>query len=221
MSSLKVNQIKAKLRSMFEAHLDLSDISPTDKDRDQKILSRCLAALAIYFQAGCSPKEAAEAVWDGSDDNGIDAAYFDQSDSRVIFVQSKWINKGTGEPEAKEIGTFVKGVADAIEDEQETVHARLQAKYKDIALRLIMLGLPFTLSRSRLAQARSLNMGNHFWTEISNDLNGDDPDAIASAEIMGLSESCLANDPSQGNLSLDATPSNGLTSAPSIPHILE
>jgi hypothetical protein len=95
---------------MFEPHLDLSDIPSTDKERDQKILSRCLAALAIYSQTGCSPKDAAEAVWDGSDDNGVDAVYFDQSDVRVIFVQSKWINKGAGEPEAKDIGAFVKGV---------------------------------------------------------------------------------------------------------------
>jgi len=114
MSTLKVNQIKSKIRSMFESHLDLSDISQTDKERENKILTRCLAALAIYLQTGCSEKDAAAAVWDGSDDNGIDGAYFDPSDSRVVFVQSKWINKGSGEPEAKEIGVFIKGVRDAI-----------------------------------------------------------------------------------------------------------
>jgi hypothetical protein len=53
---------------MFESHLDLSDIGTNDADRDSKILSRCLAALAIYLQSGCSEKEAAVAVWDGSDD---------------------------------------------------------------------------------------------------------------------------------------------------------
>ena len=71
MSSLKVNQIRAKLGSMFESHLDLSDIGATE--------------------AGCTEQEAAAAVWDGGDDNGIDAAHFDTSASRVIFVQSKWI----------------------------------------------------------------------------------------------------------------------------------
>jgi hypothetical protein len=111
---------------MFEEHLDLTDISATDLERDQKILSRCLAALAIYAQAGCNTKEASQAVWDGADDNGIDAAFFDQSDQRVIFVQSKWINKGSGEPEAKEIGVFVKGVRDAIEQDVANFHARLQ-----------------------------------------------------------------------------------------------
>jgi endonuclease III len=207
MSTLKVNQIKAKLRTMFEPYLDLSDISSTDKERDQKILSRCLAALAIYSQTGCSPKEAAEAVWDGGDDNGIDGAYFDQSDSRVIFVQSKWINKGAGEPEAKEINTFVKGVADAIEDDQANFHPRLQGKLSDIALRLITPGTSVHLVLVSTGASSLAKHGQSVVDGILDDLNGDDPDGIASAEVMGLSEvySCLANDPFQGNLSLDAT----------------
>lgn len=91
MSSLKVNQIRAKLRSMFEPFLDLNDIGASDSDRESKILSRSLAALAVYLKTGCAEEEAAAAVWDGSLDNGIDAAYFDTSASQVIFVQSKWI----------------------------------------------------------------------------------------------------------------------------------
>jgi hypothetical protein len=93
MSCLKVNQIKTKFRSMFEAHLDLTDISSHDSERESKVLSRCLAAFAIYLRAGCSEKDAAAAVWDGSDDNGIDGAYFDAGDSRVLFVQAKWITE--------------------------------------------------------------------------------------------------------------------------------
>lgn len=87
MSSLKVNQIRAKLRSMFEGHLDLKDVGIADSDRDSKILSRCLAALAIFLQTRCTESDAASAVSDGSDDNGIDAAYFDTSGSRVLLVQ--------------------------------------------------------------------------------------------------------------------------------------
>src|SRR4051812_42659435 len=108
MSQLKVNQIKSKLMSMFSPYLNLADISANDKEREQKILTRCLAAMAIYLQTACTEKEAAASVWDGADDNGIDAAYYDSAESRVIFVQSKWINKGSGEPEAKEIAPFIK-----------------------------------------------------------------------------------------------------------------
>jgi hypothetical protein len=48
---------------MFEGHLDLSDIGNSDQERESKILSRCLAALAVYLQTGCTEKEAAGAVW--------------------------------------------------------------------------------------------------------------------------------------------------------------
>jgi Iron-sulfur binding domain of endonuclease III len=187
MSSLKVNQIKAKLRTMFEPHLDLGDISTTDKERDQKILSRCLAALAIYSQTGCTPKDAAEAVWDGSDDNGIDGAYFDQSDSRVIFVQSKWINKGTGEPEAKEIGVFIKGVGDAIEDDQTDFHARLQARLSDISLRLVTPGTSVHLVVVSTGASSLAKHGQSILDGFLDDLNGEDPEGIASAEVMGRS----------------------------------
>ena len=206
MSSLKVNQIKTKLRSMFEAHLDLSDITSHDQERESKVLSRCLAALAIYLRAGCNEKEAAAAVWDGSDDNGIDGAYFDAGDSRVLFVQAKWIGKGSGEPEAKEIGAFTKGVRDAIEQDQTGFHARLQVRLNDIFLRL---GMPGTFVQLIVVSTGASALAKHGQSVIDGflqELNGNDPDPIASAEVMGLSEvySGLANDPLQGNLTLEA-----------------
>ena len=206
MSSLKVNQIKTKLRSMFEAHLDLSDISSHDQERETKVLSRCLAAFVVYLRAGCSEQEAAAAVWDGSDDNGIDGACFDAGDSRVLFVQAKWISKGSGEPEAKEIGTFIKGVRDAIEQDQTGFHTRLQARLNDIFLRL---GMPGTFVQLVVVSTGASVLAKHGQSVIDGflqELNGNDPDPIASAEVMGLSEvySGLANDPLQGNLTLEA-----------------
>lgn len=207
MSTLRVNQIEARLKKLFESHLDLSDISPKDKERDQKILSRCLAAMAIYVQAGCAPEEAAKAVWDGSDDNGIDAAYFDPSDLRVIFVQAKWISKGSGEPEAKELGAFTKGVRDAIEQDEANFHSRLKKKLDEISQRLNTPGTSVHIVVVSTGASTLAKHGQSVIDQILSDLNGDDPEAIASSETIGLSEvySHLANDPLQGNLSLDAT----------------
>ena len=207
MSQLKVKQIKSKLLAMFESHLDLTDLSATDKEREQKVLSRCLAALAIYLQAGCSEVDAAASVWDGSDDNGIDAAYFDQTESRVIFVQSKWINKGSGEPEATEIGAFVKGVKDAVEQDRTVFHTRLQSRLNDIFLRL---GNPGTSVHMVVVTTGSSQLARHAMAHINgllSELNGNDPEPIASADMMGLAEvySGLVNDPLQGNLTLEAT----------------
>lgn len=207
MSQLKVNQIKAKLKAMFEPHLNLSDISTSDKEAEQKILSRCLAALAVYLQTACSEKDAASAVWDGADDNGIDAAYFDQAESRVVFVQSKWINKGSGEPDAKEIGTFVKGVRDAVEQDQTGFHPRLNAQLKDIFLRLGSPGTSVHLVLITTGVSSLAKHGSSHLTGLLDELNGNDPEPIASAEVMGLAEvySGLANDAHQANLALDAT----------------
>lgn len=140
MSTLRVKQIKNKLLGLFQAHLDLNDIAPHDKESELKILTRCLAAFAVYNLAGCSPAEAAQAVWDGSDDNGIDSAYHDLSKSRVILVQSKWIHAGSGEPEAKEIAVFANGVKDLVEQETANFAARLHAKLTDISQAIMTPG---------------------------------------------------------------------------------
>ncbi|MBT6299572.1 MAG: hypothetical protein HOJ24_10420 [Rhodobacteraceae bacterium] len=89
MSSLKVRQIHSKIRDMFENDFDLTEISDSDPERDVKILTRCLAAFAVYCTTGCSNGEAANAVWDGGEDNGLDAAYFDSEERQVVVVQSK------------------------------------------------------------------------------------------------------------------------------------
>jgi hypothetical protein len=207
MSSLKVNQIKTRLLAMFEAHLDLSDIPVQDAGREHKVLSRCLAALAVYLRTGCDVKEAASAVWDGSVDNGVDAAYFDAADSRVVFVQSKWIAKGSGEPEAKEIGAFVKGAKDAVEQDGADFHARLQGRLSDVFQRLVMPGTFVHLIVASTGSSQLARPGQSVIEGFLAELNGNDPEPIASAEVMGLSEvyAGLANDPLQGNLVLDAT----------------
>ena len=207
MSSLKVNQIRGKLKSMFESYLNLSDIGAHDPEREQKILSRCLSALSIYLQTGCSEKEAAESVWDGTDDNGIDAAFFDASDKRVVFAQSKWINKGSGEPEAKEICAFIKGVREAIEQDNTNFHPRLHGRFSDIALRLNTPGTSVHLVLVSTGGSQLAKHGQSVIDGFLNELNGDDPDTIASSDVMGLAEvySGLANDPLQSNVAIDAT----------------
>jgi hypothetical protein len=206
MSVIKVNQIKSKLRAMFEPHLDLSGISLQDAERDSKVLTRCLAAFAIYFEAGCTEADAAEAVWDGPDDNGIDGAFYDASESRVLFVQSKWIHKGAGEPEAQEIGTFVKGVKDAIEQDYSDFHSRLHPKLNDLAVRL---NTPGTRVHAIVVSTGASQLAKHGQSRLNDlleELNGADPEPIASAGVIGLAPvySRLASDPTQSTVTLDA-----------------
>lgn len=192
---------------MFEPHLDVKDIGANDSERDQKILSRCLAAFAVYLTSGCSEKEASESVWDGADDNGIDATFFDASEKRVIFVQSKWINKGSGEPEAKDLSTFAKGVRDTIEQDSTNFHSRLQGRFSDISLRLVNPGTSVELVVISTGASTLARHGSAVLDDFIDELNGDDPDAIASKSVIGLAEvySGLANDLSQSNVEVDAT----------------
>ena len=206
MSHIKVMQIKAKLLSLFEAHLDVRDISTKDKERETKILSRCLAAAAIRLKTGCTEKDAATAVWDGADDNGIDAAYFDPSESRVIFVQSKLIQKGSGEPEAKDIGAFIKGVRDAIESDNDNFHQRLQGKLNDICQKLLTPGTSILIV---IATTGTNNLAKHSSSIIDgflDDLNENDPDGIVSSEVLGLHDiyAALANDSAAGAPTIEA-----------------
>jgi hypothetical protein len=132
MSTLKTQQIKKKLLQTFESILDLSDIGRKDTEREVKILSRCIAAYAVFLRSNCSFDDAAKSVWDMGGDNGIDAAYYDQSERKVILIQSKWITSGTGEPESKDIATFIDGIKDIIDEEIDGFSSRLHEKFNSI-----------------------------------------------------------------------------------------
>ena len=207
MTQLKVKQICQRLLQLFEPHLDLKDVSNTDPEREVKVLSRCLAALAVYLSSGCSEKEAAEAVWDGADDNGLDAAFFDAADSQVLLVQAKWIQKGSGEPEAADLGTFTKGVKDAIEQDQTDFHKRLMPKLSDIFLRLNTPGVAVKLIVISTGASKLAAPATSRLTKLLHELNGSDPEPVASTEVLGLSEvyQALASDPQAGAVSVDAT----------------
>lgn len=207
MTVVKVNQIKTKLRTMFEEHLDISDISLKDKEREVKILTRCLAAFAIFSEAGCTEKEAAQAVWDGSDDNGIDAAYYDPADSRLLFVQSKWIQKGSGEPAASDIGTFASGVKDVVEQDISMFSQRLQSRLKDVINRMNVPGTRLCLILVSTGASVLAKHGADRINKLLGEINGSDPDPVASSIIFGLQEvyGRLSRDPQHDKLVLDAT----------------
>ena len=114
MSIIHVNQIASKIKLLFESRLDKSDLNDNDAEYETKILTRCLAAYAVYCIGNSTEVEAANAVIDGGDDNGIDAIHYSPSNKRMILVQSKWSKKGVGEPESGDIRKFKDGVFDLL-----------------------------------------------------------------------------------------------------------
>lgn len=115
MSIIHINQIADKIKNLFSQHLDLNDIRDNDLEKETKILTRCLAAYAVFNLLECSPEVAAKSVVDGGDDNGIDAIYYSPPSKRMVIVQSKWNKDGKGEPDSSEVAKFCKGVKDLFE----------------------------------------------------------------------------------------------------------
>ena len=115
MSKLHINQISTKLKELFESKIDLSDINNSDKEKDDKFLSRCLAAYAVYYLTECSIDDAALSIVDGGKDNRIDAIYYSENLKKLFIVQSKWSKNGKGEPSKSDLLKFYTGVKDLFE----------------------------------------------------------------------------------------------------------
>ena len=128
MSIIHVNQIGSKINALFASAIDKTDLNPNDKEIQTKILTRCLAAYAIYCIGDTTLEDAAAAVVDGADDNGIDAIHYSPSTKRMIIVQSKWKKDGTGEPDNGETRKFKDGVVDLINLELDKFNAKINSK---------------------------------------------------------------------------------------------
>ncbi|MFD2937079.1 AIPR family protein [Spirosoma flavum] len=115
MSVVHINQIKQKVVDLFQDKLDLKDVPVHDKDREDKIITRCLAAYAIYNNIECTVDEAAQSVIDAGDDHGIDAIYYSPINKLMLIVQSKFRKDGTGEPDSAAVGKFCDGIKDLFE----------------------------------------------------------------------------------------------------------
>ena len=85
------------LTAMFKAHIDMSDYGgKPKKEQDDAFMSRCQAAYALVMLADLTPQIAGASITDAFHDNGIDALHFQQDESVLYIVQSKWHPKGKG-----------------------------------------------------------------------------------------------------------------------------
>jgi hypothetical protein len=92
---LELHQMRSALTKAYQGLIDESDLKRnSDQERERAFLSRAVAATAIRRVTGWELKRCAEAVIDGSDDNGIDAVAVTDG-SQVWLVQAKWSDKGT------------------------------------------------------------------------------------------------------------------------------
>ncbi len=82
----------------------------TPEQHEKNRLSRSLAAFAIEKLADVAPAQAANAVFDAGNDNGIDAIHFDRINNRLWVIQAKAGNA----PDMGENKKFCDGIRDMI-----------------------------------------------------------------------------------------------------------
>ncbi len=91
----QVRHVRAALLENYSGLIFDEDLRGYDpRGREQRFLSRALAAEAIRIATGCDYEAAAASVIDGERDQGIDAIAVGDSGPEVVLVQAKWSDVG-------------------------------------------------------------------------------------------------------------------------------
>jgi hypothetical protein len=187
MSELHVRQIRAYLERTFRPLINLDDVAERPEDQQASVLlTRALAAFAIAYIAKVEPNDAAQAVTDGWEDNGVDAVYYDRTEKTLYIVQSKWRYDGSGSVDRGEIQKFIKGFRDLLNARwarfNEKISSRsteLDAILDDAATRIVLL-VTYT-GQEALSEHVSLDLA-----EVVNEIN--DPTELVSVHVFRQSD---------------------------------
>ncbi|MBA9049219.1 MULTISPECIES: AIPR family protein [Streptomyces] len=143
---MELHQIRTALTQAYRGLIDESDLQRnSEQERERAFLSRAVAATAIRRVTGWEPKACAEAVIDGSDDNGIDAVAVTDG-AQVWLVQAKWSDKGTAGFHTDAARAFVDGLRlleqrqfDAFNDRLQPFTALLDSAMGDTNLKINLI----------------------------------------------------------------------------------
>lgn len=146
MSVIHVGHIKNEVLARFGNLVDLSDVQTAQADQKESCrLTRSLAAFAVAELSGLDDVAAAQAVTDGTGDNGIDAVYYDLAEKNCLLVQSKWISSGNGSVDVGDVHKFIQGVRDLLDAQFTRFNARMQVHRDKVFAALSDASARFTL----------------------------------------------------------------------------
>lgn len=215
MSAIHIAQIAKRINEQFAEFLDHSDLSDKDPEIETKILSRCLAAHAVFMRSGCTPIDAARSVTDGGDDHGLDAIYFSPSTEKLILVQSKWIKNGKGEPESGDVAKFCAGVRDLINLERDRFNAKIQSHWDLIDKAVTSFGIRYELVVIYTGINTLAAPSTQLLTDLVEELNDAEPVVSYTALNQSLVYSSLASGVTGAPIDLEVALSNwGMTESP-------
>lgn len=113
---VQLRQVKNQLERTLINEIDVSDMNNRSENDLRKIkLSRSYAVYSLMSLSSAEVNAAMQAVVDGYQDNGIDAIYYDEYEHTFWIVQSKWIEKGKGEPSTGDTNKFIRGIKHLID----------------------------------------------------------------------------------------------------------
>jgi len=133
MAVVQHRQIKDAVETTYTPHLDMSDVQDhTEDSQNNQALSRGLAAYTLSYLAEVDPKTAANAVVDGFGDGGIDAVYFNQADSTLYLLQSKWNHNHNGSMALGDTLKFCEGTKNLLNSKKNTFSGRILNSWNSV-----------------------------------------------------------------------------------------
>ncbi|MBN9399125.1 MAG: AIPR family protein ['Candidatus Kapabacteria' thiocyanatum] len=205
MSVTHLNQIKRRVQQAYSTLIARDELSEGDPNIADKVLTRCLASFAVQAVTDCSEIDAANSIIDGSDDNGLDAVFYSESQNTIVLVQSKWIKDGKAEPSSAEVLKFCRGVRDLVNSEFDRFNTRLQQRQDSIEHALSTFGCQIKLVLVHTGRTELAIHAQRSITDLLNELN--DASEIAVFENLGQDKvyALMAESASGGGISLDVT----------------
>jgi len=183
MSIIHLQRITKAIEKLFDGKIDLSDVEKkTPEEQQQAFLSRGLAAYCLTIVADANELQAARAITDGYEDNGIDAMYFDRPNAILYVVQSKWIKSGRGAFDQGHSKKFIDGFRDLVNLRLKRFNDRVQGREKELRDALYDSQVNFVLV---LAYTGTGSLSPH----VTRDIEGlvsemNTPDEVVSYEVF-------------------------------------
>jgi hypothetical protein len=133
MRPVEMDVLCERLLRTYSAHI--TGLGGNDQARLFNFRSRALLAFGLECSAGVAPEQAAAAIVDGGDDNGIDAIHVGP-DLSLWLLQSKYIDAAVGEPDLGGVNKACTGVRDLLAARWERFNDAVRAKRAEIAAAL-------------------------------------------------------------------------------------
>ncbi|GAA2406310.1 hypothetical protein GCM10010191_12890 [Actinomadura vinacea] len=132
MSVVQVRHVRQQIETRFDGLIDSTD--RPEPERADVLLTRGLAALGIQSEHPCSDMEAAQTIFDGEDDRGLDAVavQLQTRQPRICLVQAKWNHQGRAKFGESEVDRMLYGLDKILDLEFHRFNRRFQQHVPEI-----------------------------------------------------------------------------------------